>query len=493
MTVKPPSGNAKASASDTGAELVYDPVNERIIIGAAIADEAKRTVLVRSISADELLVKENAAIWRALRTLVDQKLAYDPEVMRRLVRDELEDFDERYLDGLEVGASVPQNLEWHTATLRWDATRARVLRGPVPELLREIRNPKAKPEDVAAIARSVLRGVEGGHGRKYIRRPDELKRSYGAELAARRAAGNFYPMGYGAVDEHLVEGTMPGKVNVLVGLPGSGKSTFADDMILKLAKLGRRVLVCPWEMGTESTLDVMLSSMSRIELDRIVQGGFSAEEQVRLNRCKDWIVDRVKFMDNAFYDANLRDGGRGFKRSNDRSLDVLEGYIAESGCDVVVMDLWERCLVDLSYDGVTAALYRQQQMAAEYRFYCVIVHQLRLKDVEKRQDKRPTREAIKGTGAFVEVADQIYGVHRDAQFRNVPDDAIELICMKQRKGKANWAVRFGWDGSRSLVQGDGVPVTYDPGFEDTEESGDIGSIRTSSGGGRRGKRSRRDG
>lgn len=491
---KPPNPNQqKTSAPDLGAELVYDPINERIVIAAAIADEAKRAVLVRSISADEMLVKENAAVWRAMRTLVDQKLTYDPEVMRRLVRDEIEDFDELYLDGLETGASVPTNLEWHVSTLRWDATRARVLRGPIPELLRDIRDPKASPEQVSAIARAVLRSVEGGHGRKYIRRPDELKRSYKAELASRRAVGNFYSMGYAAVDERLVEGTMPGKINVLVGLPGSGKSTFAADMTLRLAKAGRRVLYCPWEMGTESTLDVMLSSMSRIELERIVQGGFSAEEQHRIGRCTDWIVDRVKFMDNAFYDANLRDGGRGFKRSNDRSLDVLEGYIAESGCDVVIMDLWERCLVDLSYDGVTAALYRQQQMAAEYRFYCVIVHQLRLKDVEKRADKRPTREAIKGTGAFVEVADQIYGVHRDAQFRNVPDDAIELICMKQRKGKANWAVRFGWDGSKALIEGDGMAVNYDPGLEDTEESGDIGSIRTSSGGGRRGKRSRRDG
>lgn len=471
--------------------MVYDSVNERIVLAAAMADPEKRAVLVRTVSPDEMLVPEHSAMWRAMRVMVDRKLVYDPDVFRRLARDEKHDIDEAYIVGLEADAGVPENLDWHVGTLRWDATRARVLTGVLPELVTALKDPQASPESIAATARALMRSVEGGHGRKYIRRPEEVQRSYRAEIAARRASGNFYSFGYPAMDARLTEGSMPTKVAIVAGLPGSGKSTWSCDWAIQLAKIGRRVLYCPWEMGTESTLDVMTSSMTRIELKRLVQGHIDAAEEERIANVTQWITTRIKFMDNAFYDAALRKGGK--RRTNDGALDLLESYIAESGCDVVFMDLWERMLADLSYDGVTQALYRQQAMAQEYRFFCVILQQLRLKDVERRPDKRPTRESIKGTGAFVEVADQVWGVHRDAQFKRVDDDSLEIINMKQRKGEPNWAVRFDWDATRSLITG-GEDVPYDPGLEASAAFGDlddVGEIKT--GGGRRGGSKQRRG
>ncbi len=173
---------------------------------------------------------------------------------------------------------------------------------------------------------------------------------------------------------------------------------------------------------------------------------------------------------------------------------MLEGYLAEAGCDAAIWDLWERSLVDLSYDGVTSALYRQQAMHAEYNVYGVIVHQLKLKDVERRVDKRPTRDAIKGTGAFVEVADQIYGIHREAQYKMVPDDSLEVLCLKQRKGTANWAIRFDWKGELALVAGDGVEVPFDPGIDSAPQFADIEDVQTSRSKRNRGpERSRREG
>ena len=128
-------------------------------------------------------------------------------------------------------------------------------------------------------------------------------------------------------------------------------------------------------------------------------------------------------------------------------------------------------------------------MCQEYRFTGVIVQQMRLKDVEKRADKRPTRESIKGTGAFVEVADLVFGIHRDAQFKAVPDDTIEVICLKQRMGKANWAIQFDWDGDKSSIT-NGREVPYDPGLESSSQFGsDIGDIKT----GTRTKNRSRDG
>lgn len=476
------------SKSKTKDEITYDPTNERIVIGIALADRKRRDTLTRAIAADEFLVPEHSSIWRALRTMTDKGLDHDPAVFLRLVHDESREVDSDYVSGLEAAATVPTNADWYVETLRWDATRARVIKGPAVELVKDLRDPKASSEKVASAARAVLRAIEGGGGRSFIRRPEELARAFASEMEARKAAGNFWSSGYDAMDAKLVEGAMPKRTAVVAGLPGSGKSTFVGDFAIRLAKAGRRPLVGCWEMGAESTLDVMVAGMLGLELERVVQGTITSDELDRVKKATRWITQRIKFMENAFFGDELRRGAG--KRSNDRSLDVLEGYIAESGCDVGIWDLWERCLVDLSYDGVTTALYRQQEMHARYNIYGVICHQLRLKDVEKRADKRPTREAIKGTGAFVEVADQIFGIHRDAQFKAVPDDSLEVICMKQRKGKANWAIRFEWDGEHAQIRG-GEEVPYDPGLESSAQfGGDIGDVKIER---NRKKPNRRDG
>lgn len=441
------------------------------MIGAAIADADQRKVLVRTISPDEFLVPQHPAIWRALRVVVDRGLEYSPALMRRLVAEEGGVVEDSFLDDLERGAEVPQNLGWHVETMRFDATRARALQGPVPELVRKLREPKSSPDDVRAAARSVLRSLEAG-GRRFIHRPDELYKAYTAELTARRAVGNFFSMGWEPLDAMLSEGSMPQKTCIVGGLPGSGKTTWMCQLIVELAKRGRRPFYCAFESGAVSALDVMTSSMTRVPLAKIVSGGLEQEEIGRVNKAVRWLCDRVKFMENPFHDRDTVKG----RPSNERNLDILEGYIAESACDVVVMDLWQRALVDHSPEGVTNALMRQQRMHETYNVFGILVHQLNLKEIEQRQNKRPTRDVFKGTSAFIEVADLLFGVHRDALHKSVPDDKFEVICMKQRKGKFNWCVQFDWDAERCLITG-GREVPYNPGLDASPQfgSGDIGS------------------
>jgi replicative DNA helicase len=449
------------------AEYVYDASNEMVVLRAAIADEHSRRYVVRRLSASEFLAPGHGSYLRALKRIADGNLAYDPEVMRRFVAEEGGDADGSYLRELERAAKVPENLEWHVETLAWDATRARVLEGPVDQLIEDLKNPKADAGLVAAKARSIAKSLEARAGRRAIRRSEELHRSYVAEVRARRVHQKTYPLGFEALEEKLTEGTKPGRTSVWVGLSGSGKSTLMAEILLRQARAGRRPLHCAWEMDPESMLDLMVSSITNVPLLRIVQGDLDDAEASRIESATGWVASHVDFMEYPFTHRRERAEGRRWKETNDDRLDVLEGYLAESGCDFIVYDLWERMLCDLSYDGITRALYRQQAIHKEYGVHGAIVHQLRGKDVERRADKRPTREAIKGVGGFVEVADLIFGIHRDGQLKNVTDDTVELICLKQRKGVANWAFRFEWIPEVCRIRG-GEEVSYDPGLDGAE-------------------------
>lgn len=472
----------------TAKEHVYDAANEVLVLRAAVAlatdDKQRFRALVHAIGAEEFLVAVHCSFWRCLRQIADAGLEYSPETLRQLVSGEASPPTEEYLVEVETTAYVAPNLDWHLQTLRWDATRARVVQGSLPELVRDLSDPRVTVERAVSSARSVMRALEGGAGRRFIHRREELAGVYRRELATRRERGNFFPSGFSAVDDQLSEGFMPGNTAIVTGLSGCGKSTFAAALAISLAKLGRRPLVCAWEMGGISTLDIMVSMLTSIPLDVVIKGHYVDDDHRRLERASDWVNRKILFMENAFF-GQIASGAASTekkpRRSNDRNLDILEGYIAESGCDEVIMDLWDRLLADQSPDAVTDALYRQQNMHREYGVHGTLLVQLKLKDVERRADKRPTRESIKGVGTFVEVADLIFGVHRDAQFKDVPDDALELICLKQRKGVANWAVRFPWIGECCQITGGGEAISYNPGLESSSEFGDVtdpAAIRT---------------
>jgi len=457
-------------------QIIIDATNEAIVVQAAIADAQTRTALVHKLSPDEFLVSRHAPIWRALQRIAKERLDYAPEVADRFLKDEGADTSTvDYLRGLEADAKRPDNLEWHVTTMQWDATRARVLKGPLPELLKSIRDPRASQSDVQASARAVARAFEAG-GRRYMRRPEELHRSYRADVAARRATvDQVRGIGEPAFDAKLSEGFTPGRTHLIVGLSGCGKSTLEMAFAVRLAKLKRRVMIGAWEMAPESLLDVGVAHMTGIELSRIVQGRIDDEEADRVDKASRWLTGRIRFMGNPFYDP----AARGKKPSNERNLDILEGYLAESGCEIAFYDLWERMLPYRKPDDVSGALFRMQGIHEEYGITGVILHHLNGKDVEDRADRRPTRGSIRGVNTFVEVPDLILGVHRDAQFKAVEDKTIETICLKQRKGEPNWAVRWTWDGARCAVHSP-EEVPFDPGLEAALDGGDVGSVNDTS-------------
>jgi hypothetical protein len=166
------------------------------------------------------------------------------------------------------------------------------------------------------------------------------------------------------------------------------------------------------------------------------------------------IAKRVYFLDNPFRRRS------GEKSSNERNLDIVQGYIADSGAEIFVGDLWKRCLKNTEPDEEEEALIRQQAMVEELQVHAILLQQQRLKDIEQRQDKRPTRDGIKGSGAWVEVPDTILGVHRPFLFKNVPDDRLELFVLKQRYGRWPLGIEFGWNADCGAIAG-GKPIEYE--------------------------------
>lgn len=440
-------------------KIPHDAMNEQILLAAAIVDDAARGELSR-IAADNFFGDGHPEAWAAMLECVRRKLKPTPATLRQLAGGAV---NERYLEQLvSLRPAAPPNLRHHVAALEWDRARAESVRGPIKELLRTLQDPSTDPERVRALARAV-EGSFRGHGRrlKYLHDPAQLVRDQMKEVRARRRRRACYPYGIEGLDMgdngvwRMVPGSAPGQVTVVTGVPGSGKSTTVARMVLAWVVAQRRVLYAAWEMQGGLTLELLATMSLGWSRYDVTTGNLTDEQEDRLEAEMARLSAWVRFWKLPWG----REPGK--KWTNDSALDDVHGHVADSGCEVGVFDLFKRCLRSTRPDEEESALIRAQTIADETRTHFVLVQQQRMKDIEQRPDKRPTREGIKGSGAWTEVADTIIGVHRPALWKNIDDDVLELDVLKQRYGRWPIAVEFEWDGERGSLT-NGTEVDYDP-------------------------------
>ncbi len=451
-----------------------DPINEQVVIAACIVAPEWRKKLTPIIPPDSFFGAGHAEIWEVLRELEAKGLSYDPATVKQLSGGKV---DTDYLDTLIQQRPVaPPNLMHHVEMLRWDRTRIEVIRGPVASFLEAVRDPLTEPGKLQTLARNIGGALSGFGSQRYLRDPEHLKAGVMAGIRQRRAGKAIYPFGlpgfdtYGPDEEkagqyRMIPGLAPGKMTVITGTPGSAKTTVTAQIACAQLELGRKVLYGAWEQGSELTFELMASQSLRISRSLLSAGQITDEEEAAIEQEIERLSSCVRFVELPFG----RDKGK--KVLNDGSLDLLHEMIVTSGCEVVIFDLWRRALRQLDPDEEEIALYRQQAILQETGAHGILIHQLRAKDLEQRVDKRPTREAIKGSGAWIEVPDTILGVHREAIFKDVPDNVLQLVIMKQRHGTAPLAVDFDWDADLGLLT-NGRGVLYERAGMQTTGGGD---------------------
>ena len=389
-------------------------------------------------------------------------LQFDPLTVQQLTAGNV---DGEYLAKLvELRPAVPPNLKHHVEALEWDRTRVESARGPVGSLLEALRDPSADPDRVRSLGRQVA--VSLGIGSlKYLRDPDELVRSQSADIARRRSGLACFGYGIPGLDcyesthptragkPRLTPGAAPGQVTVVTGLSGGGKTTFTTAVAVAQANAGRRVLYGAWEQGSGATLELMAVQSLGLSRAAFVEGTITQAEHDAVETEMRRLAERVRFFELPFGRE------RGKRQLNDEHLDTIHAYIAETGSDIFIADLWRRAIRQFDPDEEEAALYRQQAIAQETKCHVILVHQQRLKDVEAREDKQPTREGLKGSGAWVEVPDTILGIHRPALWKSVADDTLVTIVLKQRHGPWPLAVEFDWKPEEGSIR-NGRSVEY---------------------------------
>ncbi len=486
-----------------------DTSNESVLIAAALVDDQARARLLRKLRPECFLHDDHRTAWACFHEMHRKGLTFDLATVKRAGAGRV---NVEYLQKLvEVRPESPDNLDFHLDAALWDYARLTAVRGPVSALLEAVRDPRSEPARVRALARQVA-GAFDGQGTTQIHDRKALVADQVRDLESRVSGQAAWPYGIDGLDyfpledgaaghadfqraadaaarlgggiRRMLPGAAPGQVSVLTAMSGSGKSTIAAHLALGLARQRRRVCYAAWEPQAGMTLELLAClSLGWRRRDLVDPQGSPEDAPVRTPAGRRQIEERmhsigryVSFMRNPF--RRVRVVG---KSSNEKNLDMVQEALTDAAADVFIADLWERCLHDSEPSAEKEALFRQQAMAEEMRLHCILLAQQRLKDLEQRPDKRPTREGIKGSGAWVEVADTILGAHLPALWKDITDDTMEVFVLKQRWGKWPLGVKFDWNPDTGQVTG-GDSIRYEhPGEVSETNPIDLG-VKKAAGG-----------
>jgi replicative DNA helicase len=421
-------------------EIPHDIVNEQILIAAVLVDSDARTELTAKLNPELFVEPAHFAVWAAMRKMRQQGVEFSVATLHQACAGQIE---LEYLERLQQSyPEPPASLGHHSALLRWDAIRAGAVRGPVADLLKALRDSLAPREKIRSIARQISGAFDQITDRQFMLDPMVLARSHFEEMRCR----TVWPYGiegldkYESGDHRLIPGAAPGKITLITGVSGAAKSVIAAMITLAQARMRKRVLYGAWEMGSGPTLELL--ALMSLGLSRYVvsTGKLDAEQLLDFKIRMEQIGTYVRFFDAPFVDQFSK------RYTNDESIDEIHQKVADSGAEIVVLDLCERAIPDGNPDSERRALFRIQQIFKETRSHGLLVCQQKLKEIENRSDKRPTRSTILGSQAWVDIADTILGLHRPGQWKPIGDDTLQIFVLKQRFGRWPLAIEGDWNG-----------------------------------------------
>ena len=431
-------------------------LHEHIILGSMLADKKTREAMLKRMSAGDFAAPRHRAIFAALEEMEDARLDYVPATLKTFLPPNEDDWGGTpYLTKLEEMHSEG-NIDHHIERARWDNARSSILNEDMSALEVALKDPRLDVNEGLALLRQIEDKIKGARTKSAIVSGQAISARYMATLYAREDDSHIRSTGYLAMDRKITNPFARGLISIITAAPSIGKTTFALNMAKRQARKWN-VGVLAWESGPIAATDIMVASELGIPLPKLVKypGQLTDDERDRIEQLLEILYEkesRLSFL--ARPPKSVIKDSSGPWEINDKVLDWFESELPGWDRDIIYWDLFEKMLPDRRPQAISWALDRAQEIAQDHGVHLALLHQVTFKDLEKQKDKRPSRGYLKGSGAYVEVADMIYALYRRAVYEpGIDDDEFEIYCIKQRIGPWPWRIICEWDGEMCQITG----------------------------------------
>lgn len=252
---------------------------------------------------------------------------------------------------------------------------------------------------------------------------DRIKQIY--RIAEQREQGGTeitgVPTGIAKLDEYL--GGYPRKVPVLVaGRPKMGKSSVAIAATCAATAAGIGAMVFSLEDGCEAYADSLLARGSGVSTEKLRAAKLDRGDMHPLSLA---IGDLVK-RENWRFEERVLDAP-----SICRELRRAKAEIPNFGLGVVdYVQLVKRAPRMNEHEAIADHMRHFAAAAKELDIALLVISQLN-RDLEKRDDKRPTMPDLRGSGSLEETAKLILFAYRGSYYYGTPKKEIDYDCDHQ--------------------------------------------------------------
>ena len=425
-----------SESSDLPRRPAWNNAAEQSVLGAILLDNDTMDQVADILEPQDFYAGAHRVIYQAIGTLLDRGEPADPVVLQQYLQknDALQSVGGvGYLAQLMETVLTTANAAAYARLVR-DKALLRDLAQQATKIVESIHQGKNMPMDVLlddaeqrifsvgekrgqrsstyfdmkSILMPVLRGIE--------------------ELMNHKGALTGTSTGYPDLDKMLA-GLQKSDLLILAGRPSMGKTAFALNIAVNAAVDHQApVAIFSLEMSKEQLVARMLSSMARIDAQKMRTGWLDEKDYSRLIYVADTLSKAVLLVDDtpAIPLASLRAKARRMKREKDIQVIIVDYLQLMQGDGKT-----ENRVQEISQ--ISRGL---KSLAKELQIPIIALSQLSRK-LEERPNKRPQLSDLRESGAIEQDADVVMFVFREEVYKE-NDPALqglaELIVAKQRSG-----------------------------------------------------------
>lgn len=237
--------------------------------------------------------------------------------------------------------------------------------------------------------------------------PVPLSKAVIETLKNEGATGKAYSTGYNEIDD-LITGFRQEQMIVIAARPSMGKTSFAVNVMMRMARNGVKCLLFSLEMAQEEIVQRMIA----------VEGECDIKQEVMNISRPTWMQEKISEASNAIFGLPIDiDSTPGRKMSEIES--ISRAWVRKNGIEVIFIDHmgWieteERNQKE--YDRTTEISRRLKNLARKLNVPVVVLSQLS-RNVEGRKDFRPRLSDLRSSGAIEQDADVVMFIHRDEYY-----------------------------------------------------------------------------
>ncbi len=232
--------------------------------------------------------------------------------------------------------------------------------------------------------------------------------------------------------DKLIGGFMESEFIVVGARPGMGKTHFLINMALSVS-INRPTLYYSLDLSERQLTDRMVSSLTKIPLDSLLNNKLSDEQQKSMEALKkNTAKNHLYLYSNHASSVHL-------------FLDVCKKFIRENGVRIIFLD-YLQLLTSQQYrhnrEHEMSYVSRLLKAFVREENVCLFASCQLSRAVEQRYgDHKPILSDLRDSGAFEQDADKVFFLYRPEYYGILKDDGgqnnaclIELILAKNRNG-----------------------------------------------------------